>query len=229
MKKIFRNKLKLFFLIATVALFIACSDDDDYFDLTTLRSDFGMLHFNSQHQAVSFTNDSDETFQFTSYFQDSYYTADSTYRALVYYYPASTSPYYELYAFILVYVTEPVSKSTVGEMVTDPVSWENVWFSENSSYLNFTFGVKYDSSDTSQILYFVKDIDEDNGRTRLTLYHDQNGVAEYYTSDLYVSIPLKGNFESGESIEIVVNDYDNDIMTRNYTIPYLYAGASELY
>ena len=50
----------------------------------------------------------------------------------------------------------------------------------------------------------------------LTFYHLQNGVPEYYTSRLYVSIPTD-EYSVGDTIEMTVHTY-NGVVVRDFVV-----------
>ncbi|MCD7713708.1 MAG: hypothetical protein LUI08_02065, partial [Prevotella sp.] len=145
---------------------------------------------------------------------------DTTYRALIYYYETEQS-YVELYGFTLIPVVAPRDSSEFEEIKTDPVGLQSVWVSNNNSYINLTLNLLGSSSSDSdsQIIDIVRSTDEDHGGiTKLTLYHDQNNVPEYYTSTVYLSIPVKGNFSVGEEVNLVVNTYSEGTVSKIFTI-----------
>lgn len=144
---------------------------------------------------------------------------DTVYRALLYYNKVEKG------------VTEPVGISLVpvlrmrlaidGSSVhTDPVAFESAWVSRNRRYLNLGLSLKTGKSDDEsavQSLAAICDsvrLQPNGGRTfYLRLYHDQNGVPEYYSSPVYASIPLTG-FQSEDSVILDVNTYKGVVRRR---------------
>ncbi len=224
MKKILANKTGVFtilFLLSAL-LFASCMDDDSDPSYTDLRADFGVIQTNSSAMTIGFTTD-DNVFKALAEPKDiSGARPDTTYRALIYYYETEQS-YVELYGFTTIPVISPRDSTEFDEIKTDPVGLQSVWVSNNNSYINLTLnilGASASSSDSdTQIIDIVRSTDEEHGGiTKLTLYHDQNGVPEYYTSTVYVSIPVKGNFNTGDSINLVVNTYSEGEVSKIFTI-----------
>ncbi|MCD8305904.1 MAG: hypothetical protein LUC49_04500 [Prevotella sp.] len=222
MKKILTKTTGLFtILFLATLLFAACMDDDDNgTSYTDLRADFGMIKTNSSAMTVGFTTD-DNVYKALAEPKDiSGARPDTTYRALIYYYETEQS-YVELYGFTLIPVVAPRDSSAFEEIKTDPVGLQSVWVSNNNSYINLTLNLLGSSSSDSdsQIIDIVRSTDEEHGGiTKLTLYHDQNNVPEYYTSTVYLSIPVKGNFSVGEEVNLVVNTYSEGTVSKIFTI-----------
>ncbi|MCD8282146.1 MAG: hypothetical protein LUC22_02705, partial [Prevotella sp.] len=178
-------------LLLAAPLFVSCIDDDDNDDLSTLRADFAMIQTNASGQTVGFLTDDNEYKAFASPMDIGGAQADTTYRALVYYYDKET--YAELYGFTLATVRDPKDISLFGNVKTDPVYLQSVWLSNNNSYINLTLGVMTGTSTSSvestQTLDIVRSVDTENGNiTRLTLYPDPHHTPEYYTQTVYLCI-----------------------------------------
>ncbi len=228
MKEIFSTKKSLLFtvLMFTALLFTSCmKEDDDAIDLSKLQADFAMLTTNSEAMTVGFLTDDNVYRTLAEPMNISGAKADTTYREFVYYYETSNS-YVKLYGFSSVYVCEPKAEDNYEEIKTDPVGLQSIWLSNNNSYINLTLyvmtGYSSSSGDTDQIIDIIRSTDEERGGiTKLTLYHDQNNIAEYYSSTVYLSIPVKGNFESGEAVNIEVNTYSDGEVSNILTIPQL--------
>ncbi len=216
--------IAMLFALFFVATLLSCSDDDglsiDGHKVIDFVSEFGMISTNSRAQVVGFTNDNDE---YRAFFEPTDITnavIDTTYRALVYYYTSEDFSDYGLYAFVSIPVCPPIDISEVEEVKTDPVWSPEIWVSNNKSYINIGMTVYSYTDSSAHILDIVKSVDESKGNmTTLTLYHDQNDIPEYYSSTIYVSIPIKGYFESGEPVNIVINTYDSGVKEEIITIP----------
>ncbi len=225
MKNILSTKkaLPVIAIIFAALTLSSCLDDDDDNDLGTLRADFAMIQTNSAGMTVGFLTD-DDVYKTLAEPQDiSGAKADTTYRALVYYYDSEDS-YVTLYGFTLATVRAPQDADLFEEIKTDPVNLQSVWLSNNNSYINMTLSVLVgnttSTAESTQTIDVVRSVDEEHGGiTRLTLYHDQNGVSEYYSQTVYLSIPIKGFFESGEPVNLVVNTYDNGEVSNIFSIP----------
>lgn len=149
--------------------------------------------------------------------------ADSVYRALLYYNVGVTSVS-EPIAIKPVYVLRPFEIGGNTVVGTDPVVFESAWKSRNGSYLNLGLYVKTgqaDSMDSQQTIGVAyEDIvlnDDGTRKVFLVFCHEQGDVPEYYSTRLYVSIPMS-EFFSGDEIQITVNTYDGEVV-RTFDCP----------
>lgn len=142
--------------------------------------------------------------------------ADSVYRALLYY-NVGTSSLSAPIAIKPVYVLRPFEPEE-GEVVdTDPVEFESAWKSRNGGYINLGLYVKTGKADNIEARQSIGVacsnivLNEDGTRqVFLTFCHDQGGVPEYYSTRLYVSVPMN-IFRSGDEIHITINTYNGKI------------------
>ncbi len=226
---------KIAFLVPLLLLFLACTNDGyDTGDgsLSNMRADFVEAHTNSSAYINQIVTDDGETLTLTKSPSVSWATKpDTLYRALLYYNKVlSSSGSYQ---------AEPISISQIpvleitdiaditNGVVTDPVSFTSAWKSKNGKYINLDFYIKIGSSDGSfgsQAIGIVYDgaqtTDSGNRHVSLRLYHDQNGVPEYYSTEVFVSIALTDfpiTLTQGDEIEITINTYDGTI-TKSFTI-----------
>lgn len=95
----------------------------------------------------------------------------------------------------------------------DPITFESAWISKNNRYLNIGFSVltgEQTSEMKGQTLGLIAtDSLVVGGKLRridLTLYHDQGGVPQYYSSRGYISVPLT-RLPSGCLINLRINSY----------------------
>ena len=158
-------------------------------------------------------------------------TADSTYRALLYYNTADsikTEGTVKPVAISQVLAPQVSKPKVVGQVYpTDPLTFESSWKSRNGRYYNLGLSVKTGTSDgetsaqTIGILYRGSTVCSSGQHVhRLQLVHDQNKVPEYYTTRVYVSVPLYGlpfTTSVGDSIEISMNTYDGTL-TRSFVV-----------
>ena len=142
-------------------------------------------------------------------------TPDSLYRVLLYYKvkPNLSEPV-EAISVSQVLTLGIKKAKDIEKIFTDPVKMESAWVSKNGKYLNMGLFVKtgvQEGIDAKQTLGLVCDTimaREDGTRLFcLRLYHDQNGVPEYYSSKLYASIPL-AYLSKGDNIRLQVETYD---------------------
>ena len=98
-------------------------------------------------------------------------------------------------------------------MKTDPVRMESMWIGKSKKYLNMGFYVMTGKADVDSLKHVLgcrRDTlitNIDGTRTlRLTFYHDQGGVPEYYSQRVYLSIPIQGI--KADSVWLNVNTYE---------------------
>ena len=190
-----------------------------------LTSDFAMLHTNSDAKAVAFTTDDDRDLTFTKPVEIEGLKADTTYRALVYYDDKGTSTATFKNASP-VYVSIPQQPSAGSILKHDPITWNSTWLSKNGKYINLGLKLKVGVTDDSQNKMHIlgtilkkEDSVSGNNKYTLTLYHDQNGVPEYYSSTAYISIPIDREiFQTGDVIDINIYTYDG-LKTKSIIVP----------
>lgn len=217
----------LIFTMLLVAMVSCTNEPYDTGDGTysNMRVDFAEAYTNSSAYITSIYTDDGETLPLSSAVTTSWAeTADSTYRVLVYYNKVETSSG--------TYQAEPLSMSMIStpniydtamfgdSAMTDPVNFVSSWKSKNGKYLNLELSVltgTVNGSTGQHVIGMMCDSvteDAEGHRTvALTFYHDQNGVPEYYSTDLYVSIPitfLPITPAEGDTVKVTVNTYDGE-------------------
>ncbi len=230
MKNFFLSKTH-FFIIAFVALltFSSCLDSDDETSNYANMAEWCLLQTNSQSALVGFYNDDDVYKTFT---EPQYITGakpDTLYRAVIYYYEEySDAPTVKYNYFIQASVLDPQPMDSVGVMKTDPIAtYVSGDVSNNNRYINITLTVYPCSDSYVQTIGFVKDDKPDEaGETVLTFYHEQFDIASSFTDVVYISIPIEGNFESGETVKMYFNTTNGEI-TKTITIPDLNKSSTE--
>ncbi len=216
-------------LLPLLLILFSCSNDaydtgDGY--LSNMRADFVEAQTNSYANVTKVETDDGDTYTLTKSPTLTWATMpDTVYRALLYYNKVETSSGK--------FQAEPISISQVpvlnvyeasyfdGGVLTDPITLSSAWKSKNDKYINLDFYIKVGSSDGTidkQTIGVVYDSTEqsDSGKqhVNLRLYHSQNGVPEYYSSESYLSIPIAaipGNLTEGDEVEITINTYDGEI------------------
>lgn len=153
--------------------------------------------------------------------------ADTAYRALVYYnYKAATGEdgaAAELLSMSQVLTPQVYDVGDLKEEVlTDPVVFNSAWKSNSNKFINFDLSLKTgtsDSDDAGQTIGVVCDAVEqraDGTRlVKLRLYHDQGSVPEYYSAQVYLSIPVEYlpiEPSAGDGVEIDINTYDGHVV-----------------
>lgn len=216
--------------LLTAAL-VACSNDPyDSGDgsLSYMRADFVEASTNGDAKVVSATTDDGKQLQLSPMIGASWITAkDSTYRALLYYNDKengnadadnggkgrTASPV----AIADVLVPKIVGASAVRNYPTDPVTLDTSWLSRNKRYINLgiyiktgTKGGKVEAQSIGIVYNGTRTMDDGTRVHMLTLIHGQNNVPEYYSSQVYISIPLYRlpfATSEGDMFEITVNTY----------------------
>lgn len=181
-----------------------------------LRTDFADAQTNNSGQLVSAVTDEDTHLTFTKPLAVSWKaTADSISRVLLYYNlnaDASDSSIVEPLTAQYVYTLVPAKATAQATISTDPVHFVSAWKSGNGAYLNFCVGVmtgKADSVEARQMIGLVLDsiAEKDQHPTYyLRFAHSQGNVPEYYTTNIYLSIPTK-KMTTGSSVRLSLNTY----------------------
>ena len=184
-------------------------------DLSYLRADFAMAYTDSQ--AAFFRAETDEGNQLS--FSKPYATkwatvADSVYRALVYYNNKVEDGKVEVVVATQVLTVWPMQRERLKKLITDPVHCESAWLSKDAAFLNLGLRLKTgtpDQVDARQSVGVLRDtvVTHPSGHRlhEFTLFHDQNGVPEYYSSQLWVSLRLS-DMEKADTVVLHVNTYD---------------------
>lgn len=223
-------------LLLTMLLFFFSCSNEGYEtgdgSLSNMRADFIEAHTNSSAYINEIVTDDGETLSLTKSTAVSWATKpDTLYRALLYYNKVLSSSG--------TYQAEPISISQIpvleitdvaeftNGIFTDPVTFSSAWKSKNGKYINLDFYIKIGSSDGtfgSQSISIIYDgtqlTDSGNQHVSLRLYHAQNGVPEYYSSEVLISISPSSfpvTLAQGDEIEITINTYEG-IISKTFTI-----------
>lgn len=220
-----------FHIIALVGLLFfstSCSNtsyEEGDSKLSYLRTDFADATTDSQGRLSAATTDDGVSLTFSRPMQTSWSNAaDSLCRVLLNYnmYANGTdSNVVEPLAAKIVYTLQPAKPSVQPQAATDPVSLVSAWKSKNGNYVNLRLGLKTGKAsgdDQRQSIGLALDstVTSDGSTTYcLRFLHSQGGVPEYYTTDAYVSIPIK-QMTTGSKVRLSLNTY-NGWVTREFT------------
>lgn len=220
-----------FHIIALVGLLFfstSCSNtsyEEGDSKLSYLRTDFADATTDSQGRLSAATTDDGVSLTFTRPMQTSWSNAaDSLCRVLLnynMYANGSDSNVVEPLAAKIVYTLQPAKPSVQTQAATDPVSLVSAWKSKNGNYVNMRLGLKTGKAsgdDQRQSIGLALDstVTSDGSTTYcLRFLHSQGGVPEYYTTDAYVSIPIK-QMTTGSKVRLSLNTY-NGWVTREFT------------
>lgn len=197
-----RRLMIIAFAAVAAFMLVACEADDyDSGDnkFSYLRADFGMLQTAESKQATAFVTDEGYSLTFPKKVNVSWATtADSTYRALVYYDTRTSQPFAISQVFVVNAYDTRLPRSAQADSVAalrDPLTMESVW--RGGNYLNIGFAVKTGKTDslaTAQRIGLCLDsakVDASGKRHYfMHVLHSQNGQPEYYSVHTYMSLPL---------------------------------------
>ena len=176
-------------------------------DYSNMRADMVEMHADANKQIDYVDTDEGDRLTLTSTFGAKWITtADSVYRAYIYYNRVGQQA--DLISVGTVLVLRPHRED---EPLTDPIDVESMWVSSNRRYLNAALLFKLGKADEGlhQTVGVIPDtlmVNADNTSTlHLTLYHDQGGVPQFYTQRAYASIPLVDI--PADSVRLRVNTY----------------------
>ena len=220
-----------FHIIALVGLLFfstSCSNtsyEEGDSKLSYLRTDFADATTDSQGRLSAATTDDGVSLTFTRPMQTSWSNvADSLCRVLLnynMYANGADSNVVEPLAAKIVYTLQPAKPSVQTQAATDPVNLVSAWKSKNGNYVNLRLGLKTGKAsgdDKRQSIGLALDstVTSDGSTTYcLRFLHSQGGVPEYYTTDAYVSIPIK-QMTTGSKVRLSLNTY-NGWVTREFT------------
>lgn len=220
-----------FHIIALVGLLFfstSCSNtsyEEGDSRLSYLRTDFADATTDSQGRLSAATTDDGVSLTFTRPMQTSWSNAaNSLCRVLLnynMYANGADSNVVEPLAAKIVYTLQPAKPSVQTQAATDPVSLVSAWKSKNGNYVNLRLGLKTGKAsgdDQRQSIGLALDstVTSDGNTTYcLRFLHSQGGVPEYYTTDAYVSIPIK-QMTTGSKVRLSLNTY-NGWVTREFT------------
>lgn len=177
-----------------------------------MMAELADAHVNSDKRVDYVDTDEGERLVLSKSASASFITkADTTYRVSFYY--KKVDDKVESLAMGRVSVLSPLPAKDIKDMKTDPVRIESMWIGKSKKYANLSLYLMTGATDSDslrQVLGCRRDAlvtNTDGTRTlRLTLYHNQGGVPEYYSQRVYLSIPIQGM--KADSIWFTVNTYE---------------------
>ena len=173
-----------------------------------LVADMGMAHTVAKGEVDAFILDDGQALSLNPHATVSWCEkADSLYRALCYYYldDADVEPY----AIVRVPVLRLSDDDDEVAYPSDPVILHSVWVSKDKKWVNLRLSVKTGKVDDENAVQAIgverETVTEDS--ITLRLLHDQGGVPEYYSSEVYASIPVSDEMK-GKTLVLDINTYD---------------------
>ena len=192
-----------------------------------MRADFVEARANAEKQIDQIiTDDGEQLLASKPFTAKLVVTPDSVYRCILYYNKVRDERGYDVFEPISIGLVPcpnitPIS-ALKKEMKTDPVKFESAWLSKTGKYLNLSLYLMTGASDNDEAIHTIHVIQDtimthpDATRTcYLRLYHDQAGVPEYYSSQVYASI-LTSQIEA-DSVHLTVNTYKG-LVTKTFSL-----------
>ena len=212
-------------LLVLVAVGLMCGCTQDAYEkgegkYSLLRGDFAEAIVNSSKQVTGIVTDDGDELALTIPYTAKWVTRpDTTYRCMLYYNKVENKA--EVLSMGQVPCPAIKKISEIGNtLITDPVKFESSWMSKTGRYINLSILLKTGVTDDTaavQSLALVSDTiitHPDNTKIRhLILHHDQGNVPEYYSTQVYISIPT--NRIDADSVRISVNSYDGEIVVKH--------------
>lgn len=203
-----------------VAIALTACEQDNYDkgtgEYSLLKADFGVAHTNGSKAIESVVTDSGDKLTLSPLLQTKWTTTpDSAYRVIFYYNVADNSSTVEPYSISQVPTLRLGRLDNEEEMKTDPVTFESLWL--GGGYVNLGLYLKTGTTDEEDaqkqsVGMVLEKIDTlADGKTKATLrfYHDQGDYPEYYSSRLYLSLPIDSI--ATDSIDITINTYGGEV------------------
>ena len=204
----------------------ACSSDAyDTGDgsLSYMRADFVKAFADHDGKFTAAITDNDLSLTLQPAIAAGWSAPDTVCRALLYYDAARLSESareaaVRPVAIGRVLMPKVVNRSALAaDLPTDPVVMETAWRSNNHKYINLGLQLKTGTTDgnvAAQAIGWVytgsTTLDGGAQRHSFMLAHSQNGVPQYYSTPLYVSLSLDElpvKLGDGDEIEVSVNTY----------------------
>ena len=182
-----------------------------------LRGDFAEAVVGADKKIVSLITDEGESLPLSQPCTAKWITtSDTIYRCMLYYNKVRDDKGQ--------YLAEPISVGEVPcpvivplaeldtEMKTDPVSFESAWMSKTGKYINLSFALKTGKTEDDEAIHTLRVVQDtimvhpDGSKTSyLRLFHDQGGVPDYYSTQVYASIITSEIL--ADSVRIAINTY----------------------
>ena len=192
-----------------------------------LLGDFVEAKIGADKNIVSLMTDEGETLPLSKPYTAKWITrSDTVYRCMLYYNKVRDSKGQN--------VAEPISVGEVPcpviiplselemEMKTDPVKFESAWMSKTGKYINLSFALKTGTTEDDEAIHSLRVVQDTikmnpdgTSTSYLRLYHDQGGVPDYYSTQVYASIITSEVL--ADSACITINTYKG-IVTKTFQI-----------
>lgn len=205
------------YVMPALLLVVACTQDN--YDkgegrYSLMRAEFAEAHVNAARQVDYIVTDDDVRLPLASTVSASNVpTADSLYRCMLYYNKVETDGQQRADVLNMTFVPCPSPKlASAMEVITDPVKFESLWRSKNGRYVNMGLqlltGTTDDTTAIHQLAVVADTLIQHPDSTRslhLRLHHNQNGMPEYYSTKVYLSLPA--DRLPADTIHFSINTY----------------------
>ena len=214
MKKIFRQLVFLFLLSPLAYSCLKDSYESGEGDYSQLRADLVDVHVGSDKYIDYVLTDEGDSLRTEPKFTVSWMEkTDTMYRALLSFNLKDRAVEAVSIGQVLVPRIKP-SSSFKGGMKTDPVQLTSMWLAQTGCYLNLRLRVMTGTMEGVELEKQVLGCGSDtlmrhaDGRStlHLRLYHDQGGQPEFYSREVYLSIPLQDT--EADTVLMKVDTYE---------------------
>ncbi len=213
------RQAKSILLLLAALLLTACemdSYDKGEGKYSLMEAEFCQLLVSNQKQATSFTTDEGITYELVPTITAKWMqTADTTYRAIIYFKKVSASQA-ECMSLNIIPTLHPLEHWKFKEQPQDPIGFESAWLSTNGNYLNVGLLMKTGRINDEEMPHNIglaQDtviVSPDQKRTAYyRLLHNQNDAPEYYTNRRYISIALPQ--PAPDTIRFSLKTYDGTL------------------
>lgn len=210
-------------MAGTIAIISACEHDayeTGDGDLSYMHADYADFTI-TNHTVTSAITDDNVTLKLPSSLTVSTeLPADTMLRRLVHYNQKDAAQPIEILRLTPISILTPHSTNNDGTLHTDPVKLTAAWLSPNKQYLNLQLGVMTGNNTTPDVVRQLRIVcdsthSEGKGAAFLSVRYDNANTPEYYTEDIYISIPCSSitttNGTQADTICITINTYSGKI------------------
>lgn len=211
----------LYLMTALVVVTLAaCDNVDDSRPQPLYNQEFLDIHVKDSF-VMKMVNDNDSSLNFPKGLKvnKALHHPDTIYRYVMLYSHTPGEPI-TIYSDAPVFVKKPAAVEDAKTTKLQPLNFVSAWKANNCKYVNLVLGVMTGQSDKKQTLDLVEDstVVNTDGLTHhyVSLRHDQNGVPEMFTDDLFVSVPLS-QYNADDSVTVSVPTY-NGLVKKSYKV-----------
>ena len=218
----------IIYIVAIMSVITSCEQDS--YDkgegtYSNMTADFVEAHANGEKKIDYAITDSGDSLGISTPIEVSWTkTADSTYRAILYYSKMANNTA-KIMGISQMNQLRVTPRDSIKAMKTDPIGLESSWTSKSKRYINFAFTLKVGTVDENSLLHRITLI-ADSIRVHnsvntlhMTLFHDKGDIPEYYTEKYYFSFPVS-HFKAigADSVSIRINTSSGGFKTLGYHI-----------